>query len=80
MTSLRDPRVYLVDDDASVRVALQRLIRSGGFVVETFASGEQLLETWPSDSSGCLIVAERAEMIRVSDLPEQSLRSLRALR
>ncbi len=45
-----------MDDDASVRVALQRLIRSGGFVVETFASGEQLLETWPSDSSGCLIV------------------------
>ncbi len=44
MGILREPKVFVVDGDASVRVALQRLIRSGGFVVETFASGEQLLE------------------------------------
>ena len=56
MANLRDPKVLVVDDDASVRVALRRLIRSAGFAVETFASAEDLLETWPSDTSGCLIV------------------------
>ncbi len=56
MPNLRDPKVLVVDDDASVRVALRRLIRSAGFVVETFASAEDLLEAWPSDNWGCLIV------------------------
>ncbi len=56
MANLRDRKVLVVDDDASVRVALQRLIRSAGLVAETFASAEDLLETWPSDNSGCLIV------------------------
>ncbi len=56
MANLRDRKVLVVDDDASVRVALQRLIRSAGLVAETFASAEDLLETWPSDNPGCLIV------------------------
>lgn len=51
-----ESKVFVVDDDASVRVALGRLIRSAGLEVETFASAEDLLETWPSDSAGCLIL------------------------
>ncbi len=46
----------MVDDDASVRVALGRLVRSAGLAVETFASAEDLLEAWPSGPSGCLIL------------------------
>ncbi len=56
MGHLRDPKVLVVDDDASVRTGVQRLIRSAGFVVETFASAEDCLEAWPSDNWGCLIV------------------------
>ena len=56
MGHLRDPKVLVVDDDASVRTGVQRLIRSAGFVVETFASAEDLLAAWPSDNWGCLIV------------------------
>ncbi len=56
MGILREPMVFVVDDDASVRVAIGRLIRSAGLAVETFASAEDLLETWPSDPSGCLIL------------------------
>ncbi len=56
MAILRKPKVFVVDDDASVRVAVSRLIRSAGLEVETFASAEDLLETWPSDSAGCLIL------------------------
>ena len=51
-----ESKVFVVDDDASVRVALSRLIRSAGLEVETFASAEDLLEAWPSGPSGCLIV------------------------
>ena len=51
-----ESKVFVVDDDASVRVALGRLIRSAGLEVETFTSAEDLLETWPSESAGCLIL------------------------
>jgi FixJ family two-component response regulator len=37
-------KVFIIDDDPSVRKALQRLIRSAGMVVETFASAEEFLE------------------------------------
>ncbi len=55
MVILHEPKVFVVDDDASVRVALGRLVRSAGLAVETFASAESLLETWPSDAA-CLIL------------------------
>ncbi len=51
-----ESKVFVVDDDASVRVALGRLMRSAGLEVETFASAEDLLEAWPSGPSGCLIL------------------------
>ena len=45
MPILHESRVFVVDDDASVRVALGRLIRSAGLEVETFASAEDLLKS-----------------------------------
>lgn len=39
--------VYLIDDDASVRRSLARLIRDGGHVIETFASAEEFLASIP---------------------------------
>ena len=35
--------VYVVDDDASVRDAVGRLVRSAGWKVETFASAHEFL-------------------------------------
>jgi FixJ family two-component response regulator len=37
------PQVFVVDDDASVRRALARLIQSSGYRVETFASAREFL-------------------------------------
>jgi FixJ family two-component response regulator len=34
------PTVLVIDDDASVRKALQRLIRAAGYSVEVFASAD----------------------------------------
>ena len=41
------PIVAIVDDDASVRRSLQRLVRSAGYAVETFASAKEFLEWLP---------------------------------
>lgn len=40
--------VYIIDDDASVRRGLARLVREGGHAVESFASGEDFLEMLPA--------------------------------
>ena len=48
--------MYVVDDDLSVRRALQRLIRSAGFSVETFASAREFLDFAPRTGTGCLLL------------------------
>lgn len=50
------PTVYIIDDDASVRRSLGRLIASADFRVQTFASAEAFLAEVDERSSGCLIV------------------------
>ena len=53
-----DPgRVFLVDDDASVRRALVRLLRAQGLSVSSFATAEDFLSQVPADvTSACLVV------------------------
>ena len=46
----------VVDDDASVREAARRLIKSFGFTVEVFASGEELLLFGSLRNTSCLVV------------------------
>ena len=48
--------VSVVDDDASVRRALSRLVRAAGLPVETFASGQELLDSDPADRTGCVVL------------------------
>jgi FixJ family two-component response regulator len=48
--------VFVIDDDASVRKSLSRLLRSLGFEVETFASAELFLKRDPYDGVGCIIL------------------------
>ena len=51
-----EPIVFVVDDDASVREALGRLIRSAGMRVEAFASAEAFLERGRADVPSCLVL------------------------
>ena len=46
----------LVDDDTSVRIATGRLIRSVGFTVEMFISGEEFLHLGHLQETFCLVV------------------------
>jgi FixJ family two-component response regulator len=48
--------VFIVDDDASVREALGRLIRSAGLRVEAFASAEAFLNRARTDAPSCLVL------------------------
>jgi FixJ family two-component response regulator len=49
--------VFLVDDDASVRRALARLIKSAGHHVESFASAREFLDSGcNSDGPRCLVL------------------------
>jgi len=47
--------VIVVDDDESYRAALERLLRSDGFLVRSFASAEDFLKSGTQHETGCLI-------------------------
>ena len=49
--------VFVVDDDASIRKALARLLASAGYAVETFASAREFLECGHhQDTPGCVVL------------------------
>jgi FixJ family two-component response regulator len=50
------PVIVVVDDDASLRRALARLLRVVGYEVVTFASAEAFLQTGLQMSSNCLVL------------------------
>jgi FixJ family two-component response regulator len=51
-----DSVVFVVDDDAGVRDAIQSLIRSVGLYVEGFASAQDFLRSKRPDVPGCLVL------------------------
>jgi FixJ family two-component response regulator len=54
-----DSLVYVVDDDASVREAIQSLIRSVGLHVEGYASAQEFLSSRRTDLPGCIVLDVR---------------------
>jgi FixJ family two-component response regulator len=65
------PTVYVVDDDPSVRLAMERLLKSVGLTVKTFASAQEFLDQTTPEWSGCLIVDLRMPGIGGLDLQDQ---------
>jgi FixJ family two-component response regulator len=51
--------VVVVDDDASVRRGLERLLRSAGYAVETFASARAFLDRGDYERADCLVLDVR---------------------
>ena len=52
---LKEALISIVDDDASVREAMQALMKSLGFAAETFASAEEFLASDSRNQAVCLI-------------------------
>ena len=50
------PAIVVIDDDASVRRALQRLLQSAGFTVETFATAREFLDAPYWAQTACLVL------------------------
>jgi len=48
--------VHLVDDDDSLRAALQRLLSAAGYRVQAYASAGEFLLDPPADAPGCLLL------------------------
>ena len=48
--------VFIVDDDPSIRSALENLINSIGQQVETYAAAQDFLRDCPRDPAGCLVL------------------------
>jgi len=69
--NLAKPAVYVVDDDSSVRVAMERLMKSVGLTVKTFASAQEFLEQATPALSGCLIADLRMPGMGGLDLQDQ---------
>jgi len=51
--------VFVIDDDPSMRLALEDLVRSVGLEVRTFAAPREFLESKPPDVAGCLVLDVR---------------------
>ena len=66
-----EPAVYVVDDDVSVRSALERLLKSVGLTVKTFSSAQEFLDQATPEGSGCLIVDLRMPGMSGLDLQDQ---------
>jgi FixJ family two-component response regulator len=65
------PTVFVVDDDASVRKALERLFRSVGLAVETFTGADDLLARVPVEPHGCLLLDIKMPRITGLELQQQ---------
>lgn len=61
MQSMRPPKaesemVFVIDDDPSVRIALEDLLSSIGMAVQTFGSVQEFLHGQLPDCAGCLVL------------------------
>ncbi len=62
--------IYIVDDDASVRTGLARLIRSAGFEPRVFASADEFLNEIGDERPACVLLD--ITMPRMTGLDVQS--------
>jgi FixJ family two-component response regulator len=65
------PVVYVVDDDASVRNSLKRLLRSIGLDVRTYASAQEFLHSERPDAPACLVLDVRLPGLSGLDLQQE---------
>jgi FixJ family two-component response regulator len=66
-----DSIVFVVDDDSSVREAIQNLIRSVGLRVETFETAQDFLRSQIQDIPGCLVLDVRLPGLSGLDLQRE---------
>ena len=68
-----DATVFVIDDDAPMRVALMNLIRSVGLRAELFASAQEFLRSKLPDVPSCLILDVRLPGLSGLDLQRRTI-------
>jgi len=63
--------VFIVDDDLSVRRSTERLVRSAGFNVQTFASAGEFLKYPRPEGPACLVLDVRMPGLNGMDLQHE---------
>ena len=71
MTTKIDAIVYVIDDDSSVREAIEGLIRSVGMRAETFGSAQEFLASKRPDAPACLVLDVRMPGLSGLDLQRE---------
>jgi FixJ family two-component response regulator len=59
MIPIHDATVFVIDDDARMRAAMERLLRSVGLHAESFASPQDFLQSKLPDGPSCLVLDVR---------------------
>jgi len=67
----KNPFVFVVDDDASIRESLKDLIESAGLNVQTFASAQEFLASPRSDAASCLVLDVQLPGLSGLDLQQE---------
>jgi DNA-binding NtrC family response regulator len=70
-----DAPIYVVDDDASMREALESLLRSVGSRVQTFASAQEFLDAPRPDVPSCLVLDVQLPGLSGLDLQRELAKS-----
>ncbi len=70
----QEPTVFIVDDDAAIRFAMQALMDSVTLNHEIFASGDEFLEKMTEQRPGCLVLDIRMPGLGGLELQEELIR------
>ena len=68
---MQAPVIAIVDDDASIRRALQRLVEAAGYTAQTFASAREFLDWLPQGQAACLVLDVHMDGMSGFDLQQR---------
>ena len=71
MSDVADATIHVIDDEASVRTALSRLLTASGFRVAAYESAAQFLDRSFNDSYGCILLDVNMPGLSGIELQEQ---------
>jgi FixJ family two-component response regulator len=71
MTPAEDSTVFVIDDDAAVRAAIQGLLKSVGLHSDSFGTAQEFLTSERSDGPSCLVLDIRLPGINGLDFQRQ---------
>lgn len=63
--------VFVIDDDPSVRAAIERLVKAVGLSIKTFESGQDFLRSRLPDTPSCLVLDVRLPGLSGLDLQKE---------